>query len=216
MGKREILSRMLSERLIPVVRVSSANEAIEVAGAIKEGGASFLEITMTVPGGIEVIKALGAKFRDEIIIGAGTVLDTETGRTALLAGAQFLVSPTWSPELIRLALRYDAVVIPGAMTPTEILAAWESGADLVKVFPAGQIGGAEFLKAIKGPFPQIRLMPSGGVNLKNVAGFLKAGASVVAVGGELVDKAAVEVKKFEVITKNTRAFLKAIQEAGRG
>jgi len=213
MEKRDIFNRMIEEGVIPVVRVSSAQEAIEVSDAIKAGGISLIEITMSVQGAIDVIKELTRKYKDEIIMGAGTILDPETGRAALLAGAQFIVSPTLNLDLIQLAHRYSAVVIPGAMTPTEILTAWNAGADMVKVFPAAQLGGPEYLKAIRGPLPQILLVPTGGVNLQNAGAFIKAGATALGVGGELVDKKAVKEKKFNVITENTRAFLKAIKEA---
>jgi len=213
MEKREIFNRMIDEGVIPVVRVSSAQEAMDVSDAIKEGGVSLIEITMSVQGAIDVIKELTRKYKDEIIMGAGTILDPETGRAALLAGAQFIVSPTLNLDLIHLAHRYSAVVIPGAMTPTEILSAWNAGADMVKVFPAAQLGGPEYLKALKGPLPQILLVPTGGVNLQNAAAFIKAGATALGVGGELVDKTAVKEKKFNVITENTRAFLKVVKEA---
>jgi 2-dehydro-3-deoxyphosphogluconate aldolase/(4S)-4-hydroxy-2-oxoglutarate aldolase len=213
MEKREIFNRMIEEGVIPVVRVSSAQEAMDVSDAIKEGGVSLIEITMSVQGAIDVIKELTQKYKDEIIMGAGTILDPETGRAALLAGAQFIVSPTLNLDLIHLAHRYSAVVIPGAMTPTEILSAWNAGADMVKVFPAAQLGGPEYLKALKGPLPQILLVPTGGVNLQNAAAFIKAGATALGVGGELVDKKAVKEKKFNVITENTRAFLKVVKEA---
>ena len=213
MEKREIFNRMIDEGLIPVIRVSSAQEAMDVSDAIKEGGGSLIEITMSVQGAIDVIKELTRKYKDEIIMGAGTILDPETGRAALLAGAQFIVSPTLNLDLIHLAHRYSAVVIPGAMTPTEILSAWNAGADMVKVFPAAQLGGPEYLKALKGPLPQILLVPTGGVNLQNAGAFIKAGATALGVGGELVDKKAVKEKKFNVITENTRAFLKVVKEA---
>jgi 2-dehydro-3-deoxyphosphogluconate aldolase/(4S)-4-hydroxy-2-oxoglutarate aldolase len=216
MEKRDVFNRMISEGLVPVVRVSTAQEAIDVADAIKEGGVTCIEITMTVRGAIDVIKELTQKYQDEIIMGAGTILDPETGRAALLAGAQFIVSPTLNLDLIQLAHRYSAVVIPGTMTPTEILTAWNAGADMVKVFPAAQLGGPEYLKAIRGPLPQILLVPTGGVNLQNAAAFIKAGATALGVGGELVDKKAIKEKKFNIITENTRAFLKVIQEARRG
>jgi 2-dehydro-3-deoxyphosphogluconate aldolase/(4S)-4-hydroxy-2-oxoglutarate aldolase len=213
MEKREVFNRMVSEGLVPVVRVSSAQEAIDVADAIKEGGVSAIEITMSVQGAIEVIRELTQKYKDKIIMGAGTVLDPETGRAALLAGAQFIVSPTLNLDLIHLAHRYSAVVIPGTMTPTEILTAWNAGADLVKVFPAAQLGGPDYIKALRGPLPQILLVPTGGVNLQNAGAFIRAGATALGAGGELVDKKAVKEKKFHIITENTRAFLKAIQEA---
>lgn len=215
MEKQYIFNRMIEEGLIPVVRVSSAQEAMDVAEALKEGGCSFIEITMSVQGAIDVIKELTQKYKDEIIMGAGTILDPETGRAALLAGAQFIVSPTLNIDLIHLAHRYGAVVIPGAMTPTEILSAWNAGADMVKVFPAAQLGGPDYLKALKGPLPQILLVPTGGVTLQNTGAFIKAGASAVGAGGELVDKKAVKERKFHIITENTRAFLKTIHEARR-
>jgi 2-dehydro-3-deoxyphosphogluconate aldolase/(4S)-4-hydroxy-2-oxoglutarate aldolase len=213
MEKREVFDKMVSEGLIPVIRVASASEAIDVADAIKEGGVNFIEITMSVQGAIDVIKELTAKYRDEIIMGAGTVLDAETGRAALLAGAQFIVSPTLNLDLIELAHRYSAVVIPGAMTPTEILTAWNAGADMVKVFPAGQLGGPGYIKALRGPLPQILLVPTGGVNLQNAGPFIQAGATALGVGSELVDKKALKEKRFSVITENARAFLKAVREA---
>ena len=215
MGKKEILDRMTAEGLIPVIRVTSAKEAMDVAEAIQKGGVTSLEITMTVPGAIGVMRELTQRNKDAIVIGAGTVLDPETGRAALLAGAQFLVSPTLNLDLIRLAHRYGAAVIPGTMTPTEILKAWEAGADLVKVFPAAQLGGPDFIKAIRGPLPQIPLVPTGGVNLQNAGAFIQAGAAVLGVGGELVDKKAVKEKKFSVLTENTRSFLQVIREARR-
>ena len=213
MEKREILNRMVSEGLIPVIRVTSAQEAIDVADAIKAGGVTFLEITMSVQGAIDVIKDLTKKYGDEIVMGAGTVLDPETGRAALLAGAQFIVSPTLNLDLIHLAHRYSAVVIPGAMTPTEILTAWNAGADMVKVFPAAQLGGPEYIKALRGPLPQILLVPTGGVNLQNAGAFIKAGCAALGAGGELVDKKALKERKFNVLTENAQAFLKVIREA---
>ena len=213
MEKREVFNRMVSEGLIPVIRVASAAEAIDVADAIKEGGVTVIEITMSVPGALDTIKELTKKYKDDIIMGAGTILDPETGRAALLAGAQFLVTPTLNLELIQLAHRYSAVIVPGAMTPTEILTAWNAGADMVKVFPAAQLGGPEYIKALRGPLPQIHYVPTGGVNLQNAGAFIKAGATALGAGGELVDKKAVKEKKFNVITENTRAFLKAIKEA---
>jgi 2-dehydro-3-deoxyphosphogluconate aldolase/(4S)-4-hydroxy-2-oxoglutarate aldolase len=196
-----------------VIRVSSAAEAIDVAHAIKEGGVTLIEITMSVPGAMDAIKELTKKYKDDIIMGAGTILDPETGRAALLAGAQFIVTPTLNFDLIQLAHRYSAVVVPGAMTPTEILAAWNAGADMVKVFPAAQLGGPEYIKALRGPLPQILYVPTGGVNLQNAGAFIKAGSTALGVGGELVDKKAVKEKKFNIITENTRAFLKTIREA---
>ncbi len=213
MEKRQVFEGMLNQGLIPVIRVASAEEAIQVSDAIREGGATFIEITMSVPGALDVIRGLARRYGDEIVLGAGTVLDAETGRAALLAGAQFIISPTVNLDLIALARRYGAVVIPGAMTPTEILGAWNAGADMVKVFPAAQLGGPEYIKAVRAPLPQILLVPTGGVNLRNAGAFIKAGATALGVGGELVDKKAVKENNFRVIMENTRAFLKMIGEA---
>ena len=213
MDKREILNRMVSEGLIPVVRVSSAQEAIEVADAVRKGGVSCVEITMSVPGAIEVLRDLAQEHKDEIILGAGTILDTETARAALLAGARFIVTPVLSLNVIEIAHRYSAVAVPGAATPTEILTAWTAGADLVKVFPVAQLGGVDYIRVLRGPLPQVLLVPSGGVNLQNAGEFIKAGAAALAVGGELVDKKALKERKFHLITENTQAFLRAIREA---
>src|SRR4030042_3697835 len=181
MEKRDVFNRMVSEGLIPVIRVASAPEAIDVADAIKEGGVTLIEITMSVAGAIDAIKELTKKYKDDIIMGAGTILDPETGRAALLAGAQFLVTPTLNLDLIQLAHRYSAVIVPGAATPTAILTAWNAGADLVKVFPAAQFGGPENLKALRGRLPQVLYVPTGGVNLPNAGAFIKVGC--VAPGG---------------------------------
>jgi 2-dehydro-3-deoxyphosphogluconate aldolase/(4S)-4-hydroxy-2-oxoglutarate aldolase len=213
MEKREVVNRMLSEGLLPVIRVASASEAMDVVSALREGGASLIEITMTVRGAIDVIRELTAKSGDEAIVGAGTVLDPETGRAALIAGAQFIVSPTLNLDLIQLCHRYSAVVVPGTATPTEALTAWNAGADMVKVFPAAQLGGPGYIKALKGPLPQIQFVPTGGVNLQNAGAFIQAGSAAIGVGGELIDKKAVKEKNFAVITENARAFLKAVREA---
>lgn len=210
---KEALAKILEEGVVPVIRVSSAQEAWEVSKAIKEGGVSVLEVTMTVPGAMDVIKEVSQKFGKEVLLGAGTVLDPETARAALINGAQFLVSPSLNLEVIKVSNRYSAVVIPGALTPTEILTAWEAGADLVKVFPIAQVGGPAYIKALQGPLPHIPLVPTGGVNLQNAGEFIKAGAAAIAVGGELVDKKAVAEKKYSVIVENARKFLEEVKKA---
>jgi 2-dehydro-3-deoxyphosphogluconate aldolase / (4S)-4-hydroxy-2-oxoglutarate aldolase len=213
MEKREVLDRMLRTGLIPVVRVSTSKEALAVADALRAGGVGIIEITMIVRGALDVINELDKRYGKEIIVGAGTVLDAETGRAALFAGAQFLVSPTTDFALIRLARRYGVVVMPGAMTPTEILAAWTAGADLVKVFPAGRLGGPDYIRSIKEPLPQILLVPTGGVKLENTGAFIRAGASAVGAAGALVDKTAVAKGAFDVIRDKATAFLDAIRSA---
>jgi len=210
---KEDLARILEEGIVPVIRVSSAQEAFEVAKALKEGGVSVVEVTMTVPGAMDAIREINQKFGRGVLLGAGTILDAETARMALINGARFLVSPSLNPDVIKMSNRYSAVVIPGALTPTEVLTAWEAGADLVKVFPIAQVGGAAYIKAIQGPFPHIPLVPTGGVNLQNAGEFIRSGAAAVAVGGELVDKKAVAEKRYSVIAENAQKFLAEIRKA---
>ncbi|MBN1104330.1 MAG: bifunctional 4-hydroxy-2-oxoglutarate aldolase/2-dehydro-3-deoxy-phosphogluconate aldolase [Deltaproteobacteria bacterium] len=213
MEKSEVLERIRTVGLIPVVRLSTSQDAMEVADALREGGASLIEITMTVPGALDVIRDLSLRYGSEILVGAGTVLDAETGRAAILSGAQFLVSPAIDLGLIQLANRSNVLAIPGAMTPTEILTSWNAGADMVKVFPVAQLGGAGYIKALRGPLPHIPLVPTGGVNLQNAASFIRAGAAALGAGGELVDKRLVREKKFHLIRDNTEAFLNAVRDA---
>jgi len=214
---KEVLAKILEEGVVPVIRVSSAEEALEVAKAIKEGGITVIEVTMTVPGAMEVIKEVSQKFGKEVLLGAGTILDPETARMALLNGARFLVTPTLNLEVIKMSNRYSGVVIPGALTPTEILTAWEAGADLVKVFPIAQVGGPAYVRALQGPLPHIPLVPTGGVNLQNAGEFIKAGAAAIAAGGELVDKKAVAAKKYSVVVENAQKFLSEVKKArGKG
>jgi 2-dehydro-3-deoxyphosphogluconate aldolase/(4S)-4-hydroxy-2-oxoglutarate aldolase len=191
MSRHDDLERVLKGGLVAIIRADSSEQLVQVARALYEGGIDVIEVTFTVPNAVEVLSAVKKYLGQQILLGAGTVLDPETARTALLAGAQFLVSPTVNLEVIKLALRYDRLVMPGAYTPTEILTAWEAGADVIKVFPA-DIGGPPYLKALKGPLPQVRLMPTGGVNLQTLPEFLKAGACAVGLGSSLVEKDAVE------------------------
>jgi 2-dehydro-3-deoxyphosphogluconate aldolase/(4S)-4-hydroxy-2-oxoglutarate aldolase len=213
MDKVEILHRLLCDGLIPVVRVASASEAVAVGAALQEGGVGVIEVTMSVPGALGVIRELAQRNPDGILIGAGTVLDPETGRAALLDGARFIVSPTLNLDLIRLCRRYGAVAVAGALTPTEILTAWEAGADLVKVFPVAQLGGPAYIRAVKAPLPQIPLVPTGGVDLGNVGDFIRAGAAALGVGGELVDRKAIAAGEFSAIAQSARKFLDAIRNA---
>ncbi|MFZ2446051.1 MAG: bifunctional 4-hydroxy-2-oxoglutarate aldolase/2-dehydro-3-deoxy-phosphogluconate aldolase [Syntrophobacteraceae bacterium] len=213
MEKIEVLDLILLTGLVPVVRVPSPEAALRVADALRDGGVSIIEITMTVPGALKVVEELGRRYGNEVVIGAGTVLDPATGKAALLAGAQFLVSPVLDVELVRYGRRHGVLVIPGALTPTEILAGWNSGAVLVKVFPAGPLGGADYIRSIRGPLPHINLIPTGGVNLGNAGDFIRAGAAAVGVGGELLDKTAIARGEFSVIRDNAAAFLEAVRKA---
>jgi 2-dehydro-3-deoxyphosphogluconate aldolase / (4S)-4-hydroxy-2-oxoglutarate aldolase len=207
------IQHILDVRLIPVVRASSAAEAASVVEAIRAGGLSILEITMTVPGALRVIENVADQYGDQILLGAGTVLDAETARAVILAGAEFVVTPSLKQSTIEVCKRYSKVVIPGALTPTEVVTAWEAGADFVKVFPCDNVGGPKYIKALKGPFPQIDLIPTGGVNLHTAAEFLAAGAAALAVGSELVDKKALASGDFARITDNAKKFLEVLRTA---
>src|SRR3954467_6393904 len=190
MVKESQLKQVLDCGLVAVVRSQDSQQLVEVARALADGGVTVVEITMTVPNALEVLRQVRQALGDRLLLGAGTILDPETARAALLAGAEYLVAPTVNVEVIRLCQRYDKLVMPGAFTPTEILTAWEAGADVVKVFPADVVGPA-FFKAVRGPLPQIRMMPTGGVDLTTSAAFLKAGACCLGIGGQLVEPKAV-------------------------
>jgi len=205
------IQHILDVRLIPVVRASSGEEATSIVEAIKAGGLSILEITMTVPGALRVIEKVADRYGDKILLGAGTVLDAETARAVILAGAEFIVTPSLKVSTIEVCKRYSKVVIPGALTPTEVVTAWEAGADFVKVFPCHNVGGAKYIKALQGPFPQIDLIPTGGVSLKTATEFLSAGSAALAVGSELIDKKAVAAGDFAKITDNAKKFLEVMQ-----
>ena len=212
MSKEEQLQYMMDNGIVAVVRSPSSAQLVEVAKALLAGGVKVMEITMTVPNAIGVIRDVRAAMPDEVLLGAGTILDPETARAAMLAGAEFIVGPTLNVDVIRLCQRYDKVVAPGAFTPTEILSAWESGADLVKVFPA-TVGGPKYFKDVHGPLPQIRLMPTGGVNLKTAPDFLEAGACCLGVGSAMVDKKAVAAGDFAKIEDLARQYVKVVQDA---
>jgi 2-dehydro-3-deoxyphosphogluconate aldolase/(4S)-4-hydroxy-2-oxoglutarate aldolase len=191
MSRHEDLDRVLNSGIVAIIRATSGEQLVQVAEALYEGGVDVIEVTFTVPGVLDVISAVSKKLGTKILLGAGTVLDPESARAALLAGAEFLVSPTVNVDVIQMCHRYDKLMMTGAYTPTEILTAWEAGADIVKVFPA-ENGGPPYLKAIKGPLPQVRLMPTGGVNLQTLPQFIAAGACAVGLGSQLVEKEALE------------------------
>jgi 2-dehydro-3-deoxyphosphogluconate aldolase / (4S)-4-hydroxy-2-oxoglutarate aldolase len=190
MSREKHLQRVIDCGIVAVVRFSDPNPLVEVIKALSDGGVTVAEVTLTVPNALDVIREVKRKLGDRVLLGAGTVLDPETARAALLAGAEFLVAPNLNLDVIKLCRRYDKLVMPGAFTPTEVVTAWEAGADIVKVFPADVVGPA-FFKALRGPLPQVKLMPTGGVDLTTAAEFLKAGAVCLGVGGQLVDPKAV-------------------------
>jgi 2-dehydro-3-deoxyphosphogluconate aldolase/(4S)-4-hydroxy-2-oxoglutarate aldolase len=214
MDKKSVRDRIVEIGIVPVIRASSSREALLAAEAVGEGGIPIVEITMTVPGAIEVIRELAKSSGSKILIGAGTVLDPDAARRCWDAGAQFLVSPALNVETIEFATKESVLIMAGALTPTEIVRAWKAGADFVKVFPCGQVGGAKYIKAIKGPLPQIPLVPTGGVNLNTAAEFLEAGAEALGVGGELVHAEALKSAKPELIVETARKFV-AIVKATR-
>ncbi len=211
MDKDKTLQAIKNTGIVPVIRAKSSDEAIKITEAVKEGGIKVLEITMTVPGAISVIKELSDKYRDdpEITIGAGSILDGETARNAILAGAEFIVGPSLNQEMIEVANRYQKVVIPGAMTPTEVVKSMEAGADVVKIFPAA-LFGPKIIKAIKGPIPQARLLPTGGVSHDNVKEWFKAGSFAVGAGSAIVKGA--EEGDFDQVRDNAARFVELIAE----
>jgi 2-dehydro-3-deoxyphosphogluconate aldolase/(4S)-4-hydroxy-2-oxoglutarate aldolase len=213
MSKEEVLRRIREVGIVPVVRASSVEEALQAVAAIREGGVPILEITMTVPRAISVIERLADSYGDDIVIGAGTVLDAETARACMLAGARFVVSPALNLETINCCRRHGVAVMPGALTPTEVIQVWTAGADFVKVFPAGALGGASYIKSLKAPLPQIELVPTGGVSLKTAADFIRAGASALGVGAELVDTKALREGRADQITERARQFLEIVRAA---
>ena len=212
-AKPIVLSTLKAGGLVPVIRADSADLAVRVTDALVEGGIRTIEITMTVPDALLAIRSVASRFGADILLGAGTVTDRTMAIGALEAGAEFLVCPCLVPEVIASAQELGAAVLPGAMTPTEVFSAWSLGGDIVKIFPASHAGGAGYLKALKGPFPQIDLLPTGGVNLETIAGFIDAGAVAVGVGGELVLKSAIAAGAFDRITALARQFVEALARA---
>ncbi|MGD0000708.1 MAG: bifunctional 4-hydroxy-2-oxoglutarate aldolase/2-dehydro-3-deoxy-phosphogluconate aldolase [Bryobacteraceae bacterium] len=213
MTKQGILSTIREIGLVPVVRTPSAESAVKAIEAIYEGGIRLAEVTMTVPGAVRVLEKLADHFGDRMLLGAGTVLDPETCRVCMLAGAQFFVTPALNFKTIEMAHRYSKPISPGALTPTEVLAAWDAGADIVKIFPCDNVGGPKYIKALKGPFPQIEMIPTGGVSLTTAGDFLKAGACAVAVGGELIDSKTIKEGNYAIFTERARRFLDAVKTA---
>lgn len=212
MDKKAVLERLTAIGVIPVIRAQSADEAAQAIAAIQAGGISVLEITMTVPGAVELIREVALRAQDALV-GAGTVLDPETARACIAAGARFVVSPALNVQTIAACRDAGVAVLPGALTPTEVVTAWNAGADLVKVFPANALGGASYIKSLKAPLPQIGLVPTGGVNLKTAKDFIKAGAAALGVGADLVDLQALRRGEAELITERARQFLSLVAEA---
>ncbi|HEV3238658.1 MAG TPA: bifunctional 4-hydroxy-2-oxoglutarate aldolase/2-dehydro-3-deoxy-phosphogluconate aldolase [Gemmataceae bacterium] len=212
MNRDQLLARVIDCGIVAVIRAADSSQLVDVAKALLDGGVTVAEVTMTVPNALAVLKAVRDEVGDRMVLGAGTVLDPETARAALLAGVEFIVAPTLNFDVIRLCRRYDRLVMPGAFTPTEILTAWEAGADIVKVFPADVVGPA-FFKAVRAPLPQVKLMPTGGVDLTTAADFLEAGACCLGVGSHLVDPKAIAQGKFDRIRDLARQYINVVRQA---
>jgi 2-dehydro-3-deoxyphosphogluconate aldolase / (4S)-4-hydroxy-2-oxoglutarate aldolase len=212
MKSAAILQQIKDIAIVPIVRTPDVESAVRSVEAMDEGGIPCAEITMTVKGAIKALEHVADRFGDRILLGAGTVLDPETARACMLAGASFFVTPSLNVKTIELAKRYSKPIFPGALTPTEIVAAWSAGADGIKVFPCSALGGAKYIKALKGPFPDIEFVPTGGVNLETVSDFLAAGCSAVGVGSELVDAKLVAERKFEALVDRARQFLQKVSD----
>lgn len=215
MSRDQVLGRIIESGIVAVVRAESGASLAEVVEALVQGGVTAAEVTFTVPDALEAIRGVKAALGDRVVLGAGTVLDPETARAALLAGAEFVVSPAVNLDVIRLCRRYDKAVFPGAFTPTEVITAWEAGADVVKVFPA-DVGGPAYLKALRGPLPQVRLMPTGGVDLNTALDFLKAGACCLGVGSSLVDPKLIVKKDFQKIQELAGGFSAIVRQFRQG
>src|SRR5437870_5098765 len=211
MSKESQLQHVLDCGIVAVVRSPDSQQLVEVCRALAEGGISVVEITLTVPDALEVLRQVRRALGDRVLLGAGTVLDAETARAVLLAGAEYVVAPTVNLDVVRLCRRYDKLVMPGAFTPTEVLTAWEAGADVVKVFPA-DVGGPAYFKALRGPLPQIRLMPTGGVDLKTAAEFLKAGACCLGIGSQLVEPQAIAAGDYDRLRDLARQYVEIVQK----
>lgn len=210
-SREKALDLMREVGLVPIIRASTSEDAFLAVEAIVAGGVPIVEVTMVVPNALRVLERAVERFGEKVLLGAGTVLDTETCRAAMLAGAEFIVTPSLDVKVIELARRYSKACIPGGLTPTEVLTAWQAGADIVKVFPCGPVGGPRYIKALKGPFPQIDLVPTGGVDLESVPKYIQAGAAAVAVGGELVTSKALREGDRATITSNARRYLEAVR-----
>jgi 2-dehydro-3-deoxyphosphogluconate aldolase / (4S)-4-hydroxy-2-oxoglutarate aldolase len=213
MTKDQVRQRILDVKIVPVVRASSAEQALGAAEAVRAGGIPIVEITMTVPGAVEVIAALSRSVGAEVLIGAGTVLDADAAERCLDAGAQFLVSPGFDVETVALARRRNVLAMPGALTPTEVIAAWKAGADFVKIFPCGNVGGPAYIKSLKAALPQVPMIPTGGVNLQTAPAFLKAGAAALGIGGELVSRAALEAGDFGAIARSAAEYVALVNSS---
>ncbi len=212
MTKEEIRRRIVEIGIIPVIRASTSERALMAVESVAAGGIPVVEVTMTVPNALDVIAELAKRSGNELLIGAGTVLDAKSAQRCLDAGAEFLVSPGFDLPTVEFAVSKQILMIAGALTPTEVIAAWNAGSDMVKIFPCGNVGGAKYIRALKGPLPQVPMIPTGGVNLDTAAEFIRAGAEALGIGGELISASALESGKMLEITTLARKFVSIVQE----
>jgi 2-dehydro-3-deoxyphosphogluconate aldolase/(4S)-4-hydroxy-2-oxoglutarate aldolase len=215
MTKQQVRNKIVEIGIVPVVRAASAQQAMQAAAAVCAGGIPIVEITMTVPGAIEVITQLAKSMGNDLLIGAGTVLDAEAAARCIDAGAEFLVSPGFDLATVQFAKQQGKLIMAGALTPTEVITAWKAGSDFVKIFPCGTVGGAKYIKALKAPLPQVPMVPTGGVNLDTAADFIRAGADALGIGGELVSAAACKSGNLSIVTDAARLYVDIVQEARR-
>src|SRR6266568_3236951 len=213
MTKAQVAARIIEIGIVPVVRASSDRHAIQAAEAVCQGGIPIVEMTMTVPGAIEVIAQLVKSVGSEVLIGAGTVLDVETARRCIDAGAEFIVSPGLDVETVAFVNRLGKLMIAGALTPTEVIRAWKSGSDFVKIFPCGAVGGAQYIKSLKAPLPEVPLIPTGGVNLDTAAEFIRAGAAALGIGSELVSASALVSGNLGEIVEASQKYVAIVRQA---
>ena len=211
-NKSKIIDRMLNPGVIAVIRADSSEQLMEVARALEAGGVTAMEITMTTPNAIAVIEAVSKELGDRVLMGIGTVLDTETARIAILAGAKYVVTPVLRPEIIALCNRYSIPIVSGAYTPTEALTGHEAGADFIKIFPADGLG-PNYIKALKAPLPQLEIIPTGGVSVDTAGAFIKAGCAAVAAGSTLVSKEILASRDWAKLTDTARRFVEAVAAA---
>jgi 2-dehydro-3-deoxyphosphogluconate aldolase/(4S)-4-hydroxy-2-oxoglutarate aldolase len=216
MTRMETLGRLVATGIIPVVRAPSPEMALRAVAALRSGGIDVVEVTMTVPGAVDLIEQLAVRFGADLVVGAGTVIDAATARACISAGAAFVVSPIIDEDVISCCRTHGVPVLPGALTPTEVMRAWRAGADMVKVFPCGAVGGAAYVRALKAPLPQLELVPTGGVTVKTVADFISAGASAVGAGADLVDVARLAKGEEGAVTEQARRYVEAVRSARRG
>jgi 2-dehydro-3-deoxyphosphogluconate aldolase/(4S)-4-hydroxy-2-oxoglutarate aldolase len=212
MTKQEVANKVAEVGIMPVVRAASAKQGMQAAEAVCKGGIPIVEMTMTVPGAVGLIAQLTKNMGSDVLVGAGTVLDGETARRCLDAGAEFLVSPGFDLETVKFANREGILIMAGGLTPTEVITAWKAGSNLVKIFPCGTVGGAKYIKALKAPLPQIPMIPAGGVNLNTAAEFIQAGAAALGIGGELVSAAALQFGNTNEIVDTARKFVAIVRE----